>query len=151
VEPKGAFFLMSFDFRQPAQVFDPFVTEDLGNFLFKDDKDDFGQDLIARNIQVIIVLKFNFLPFINILNSWIFQRGRDHGLPAYNEFRKFCGYPSLPRDFSSLPSAPRFRNDTWAQLRRLYASPADIDLFTGGLAEIRESGSRNNEHFNLSI
>ena len=36
---------------QNSQQFDPFVTADMTNFLFKQQNADFGSDLVARNIQ----------------------------------------------------------------------------------------------------
>ncbi len=47
-------------FQQNAQTFDEAVTEDLGDFLFRN-LNELGSDLLARNIQ----------------------RGRDHGLPGH--------------------------------------------------------------------
>ena len=46
--------------NQPAQDMDRFVTEDATNFLFPEEGQHFGSELVARNIQ----------------------RGRDHGLPG---------------------------------------------------------------------
>lgn len=43
---------------QNAQVYDRFVSEDFTNFLFKEKKNDFGADLVARNIQVCIKVCF---------------------------------------------------------------------------------------------
>ena len=51
---------------QAAQTNDRFVTEEVTNLLFPEEGADFGGDLVARNIQ----------------------RGRDHGIPPYIEFRK---------------------------------------------------------------
>jgi len=61
--------------NQPAQEMDRFVTEEATNFQFKEANSDFGQDLVARNIQ----------------------RGRDHGLPGFNSWRKHCGLSSISR------------------------------------------------------
>ena len=89
---------------------DRFVTEDATNFLFREIGHDFGSDLVARNIQ----------------------RGRDHGLPGYNSWRKFCGLSSI----SSMARGPEeIPSRQWEVLRSLYSAPNKIDLFTGGLAE----------------
>ena len=64
------------------------------------------------------------------LASLNIQRGRDHGLPDYNSVRKFYTGNSADR-FSDIN-----RNDTLARnLRSLYRSINNVDLWTGVLAE----------------
>lgn len=58
--------------------------------------------------------------------------GRDHGLPPYNDFRQFCG---LPRACSWSQPPKEADPELWAQLGSIYRSPADVDLFAGGLVE----------------
>jgi len=108
---------------QNSQEFDPFVTEDMTNFLFKPPNQNFGSDLVARNIQ----------------------RGRDHGLPGYNAFRSWCGLPTIT-SFASRPA--EVRADAWSRIQSLYATPNDIDLFTGGLIETPVSGGLSGPTFN---
>jgi len=64
------------------------------------------------------------------LASLNIQRGRDHGLPDYNSVRKFYTGSYATR-FSDIN-----RNDTLARnLRSLYGSINNVDLWTGVLAE----------------
>ena len=60
------------------------------------------------------------------------QRGRDHGLPPYVDFRKRCNLP-VPKDFQGL----RLEVET-EQLRRLeevYGHVGNVDLFAGAMSE----------------
>eukprot|EP00095_Tigriopus_kingsejongensis_P002148 maker-scaffold248_size238799-snap-gene-0.12 protein:Tk02148 transcript:maker-scaffold248_size238799-snap-gene-0.12-mRNA-1 annotation:"peroxinectin " len=102
---------------QSQQVSDRFVASELTNKLFANKKL-LGQkkalqaaaDLVATNIQ----------------------RGRDHGLPGYNSFRKLVGL----RRIQSLSDQPEEVSwPSWERLAKLYRRPDDIDIFTGGLAE----------------
>ncbi|XP_004436492.1 PREDICTED: thyroid peroxidase [Ceratotherium simum simum] len=67
------------------------------------------------------------------LASLNLQRGRDHGLPGYNEWREFCGLPRLEtRANLSTAIANRGVAD---RLMDLYKHPDNIDVWLGGLAE----------------
>lgn len=94
--------------RQPAQAFDIYVSRYLTNELFASHSR--SLDLVALNIQ----------------------RGRDHGLPGYNEWREYCGLPRLRNfeDLSSVIDPLAARN-----LSRLYRNVDDIDLYPAGVAE----------------
>ncbi|XP_011816377.1 PREDICTED: thyroid peroxidase [Colobus angolensis palliatus] len=61
------------------------------------------------------------------------QRGRDHGLPGYNEWREFCGLPRLetPADLSSAIASRSVAD----KILDLYKHPDNIDVWLGGLAE----------------
>lgn len=96
--------------NQPSQSLDQHFTEDLTNHLFQDFNASFGMDLVSVNIQ----------------------RGRDHGIPGYNFFRKACGLVKI-RSFQELdrvmvPGAGRL-------FSQLYAHVDDIDLFIAGSYE----------------
>ncbi len=92
---------------QVAQTIDVYVVDDLRNFLFGAPGAG-GFDLAALNIQ----------------------RGRDHGLPSYNEARLAFGLsPAL--DFADLTSDPAIQD----RLAAAYDSVEEIDLWVGGLAE----------------
>ncbi|XP_076448411.1 chorion peroxidase-like [Babylonia areolata] len=88
-----------------AQTRDRFFTREITDHLFEV-VPFAGLDLVALNIQ----------------------RGRDHGLPPFNEYRKLCGLPVL-RNFSDI-------SDDLAQLyQSVYKSVDDIDLFSGLMSE----------------
>jgi hypothetical protein len=106
---------------QQSPAMDASIDNNFLDYLFCDGEHElcnipggFGQDLGARNIQ----------------------RGRDHGLPGYNNYRKLCGLPEI----SSLTESGRPSNinsENWRNILTAYAGGDmdDIDLFVGGLAE----------------
>ncbi|VDO67036.1 unnamed protein product [Heligmosomoides polygyrus] len=63
------------------------------------------------------------------------QRGRDHGLPGYTEYRRFCNL-SVPETWDEL-AADIPDGSVRARLRGLYGHPANVDLWVGGIAEQR--------------
>ena len=65
--------------NQVAQALDSSMSQEVTNRLFQEPGKDFGLDLAALNIQ----------------------RGREHGIPSYNAWREWCGFPKIYR-FSDL-------------------------------------------------
>ncbi|XP_059079533.1 myeloperoxidase-like isoform X2 [Tigriopus californicus] len=96
-------------FHQGSQNLDRFIVNDMRSHLFENIFG-FQSDLMTRNIQ----------------------RGRDHGIPSYNDFREFCGL-SRPCDWNQIPL--EVSPNAWASLQTLYSDPDDVDLFVGGITE----------------
>ena len=94
---------------QVCQAIDPFVIDDVRNFLFGQPGQG-GFDLVALNIQ----------------------RGRDHGLASYNASRIALGLEAA-QDFDDISSNTEIQN----RLRTAYGSVDNIDVWVGGLAEDR--------------
>lgn len=95
------------------QEIDPFVVSDLRNFLFGEQGTG-GMDLIAINLQ----------------------RGRDHGLPSFNEAREALGLAKY-ESFASITA-----NGTVAQaLEDAYGDVDQIDLWIGAMSEDHMEGS----------
>lgn len=92
---------------QTCQDFDVYVIDEVRNFLFGAPGNG-GFDLAALNIQ----------------------RGRDHGLPGYNDLRVAYGLEPA-RSLRELSSSREVRQ----RLRSVYTSPGDMDAWIGGLAE----------------
>jgi len=109
---------------QAAQTFDQFITKEVTNFLFAKQSDNFffGEDLVTRNIQ----------------------RGRDHSIQPWLSYREWCGLPTH-NDWNIVPSD--VRREKWNTLKKLYSRVADIDLFTGGLAETPVPGGTVGQTF----
>jgi len=101
---------------QKSQTLDPLIVDDLRNFLFGPPGAG-GFDLASLNIQ----------------------RGRDHGLPSYNDARAAMGLPRVT-DFSEISSDPAVQD----ALYKAYGSVNDIDLWVGGLSEdpLKAKGSQ---------
>ncbi len=91
---------------QVAEDVDVRVVDDVRNFLFGLPGEG-GFDLPSLNIQ----------------------RGRDHGLPSYNEMRLDFGL--APRSFEEITSDPAIQ----LRLSDTYDDVDDIDAWVGGLAE----------------
>ena len=98
-----------------ANRFDEFVNSVLTTQLFQTDSSP-GMDLASLNIQ----------------------RGRDHGLPPYLTWQRFCS-----KVFENLYSdTPEFENElTLVHFLQLYGSLDTVDLWIAGLAEERLPGA----------
>jgi Animal haem peroxidase len=108
---------------QVCQRIDPYVVDDVRNFLFGQPGEG-GFDLASLNIQ----------------------RGRDHGLPGYNDTREAFGLPRA-ESFRDISSDPEIQT----RLASVYPTPDDVDLWTGGLAEDPVPGAQVGELFFLII
>lgn len=104
---------------QKCQELDVYIVTDLRNFLFGSPGQG-GFDLAALNIQ----------------------RGRDHGLPRYNDARESMGLARM-QDFTEVSADPEVQ----ARLQSIYISVDDIDFWIGGLAENHIKGSLTGELF----
>lgn len=103
--------------RQVCQELDAFIVDDVRNFLFGAPGQG-GFDLASLNIQ----------------------RGRDHGLPRYNQARLAMHMPAKI-SFAAITSNANLQR----RLASVYASPDDVDLWVGGLAEDHVSGAQVGE------
>ncbi|XP_032403038.1 peroxidasin homolog isoform X2 [Xiphophorus hellerii] len=68
------------------------------------------------------------------------QRGRDHGIPPYNDYRTFCNLTTA-QTFDDLKNEIK-NPDVREKLRRLYGTPLNVDLFPALMAEDLVPGSR---------
>jgi len=109
---------------QPCQEVDVAIVDDVRNFLFGPSLEAGGLDLAALNIQ----------------------RGRDHGLPSYNDARSAFGMARATR-FDQVTS----QAEVSAGLEQAYADPDAIDVWAGGLAEDPVPGSHLGELFHRIV
>ena len=107
----------------PSMEVDTEIVEGVRNFLFGPPGAG-GLDLASLNIQ----------------------RGRDHGLADYNDTREAIGLPRVT-SFAEITSDKALQ----ANLKSLYGSVDDIDLWVGGLAEDHVRGSSVGETFQTII
>ena len=100
--------------NQNAQKVDGSFANELKNHLFVEHspkrQTHFGGDLVARNIQ----------------------RGRDHGIPDYNTFRKICNLAPIT-SFAQKPL--EMSHQMWARFQLLYRRVDDIDIYPAAIAE----------------
>lgn len=95
---------------QNSYYMTPAINDYLNNYLFQYMTPDFKRSSLGA---------------LNI------QRGRDHGIPDYNQFRGWCGLKVVNsfEELTEMPTSVRY------ELKKLYASVNDIDLFTGIMSE----------------
>ncbi len=98
--------------KQRPQEVDAYVVDPVRNFLFGQPGQG-GFDLPALNVQ----------------------RGRDHGLPRYNQVRMDYGLPPYAT-FADMNPDPVIQE----KLATAYASPDDVDIWIGALAEKHKAG-----------
>lgn len=109
--------------KQKAQELDNQIVDDVRNFLFGPPGAG-GFDLASLNIQ----------------------RGRDHGLPSYNQTRANYGLPRVT-SWNQISSDPNVRT----KLSSLYTSPDQVDLWVGGLAEDHVQGALVGQTFHAIL
>ncbi|CAG0902958.1 unnamed protein product, partial [Darwinula stevensoni] len=71
-------------------------------------------------------------PFGMDLVSLNLQRGRDHGVRSYNDYRAISG---LARASTFSGFAPQIDSHTIEDMAQIYESVDDVDLFLGGVSE----------------
>ena len=71
-----------------------------------------------------------------VANHYLKSHGpmRNSEQPVFFHCRQKCGQPALSSSFDG-PKPDDFTEDVWRRFSQLYASPADIELFPGGMAE----------------
>lgn len=120
--------LRGFATRKHQRV-DAFIIDDVRNFLFVDDLPTGapglrGFDLVSLNIH----------------------RGRDHGLPNYNDMREVLEL-SRKESFSEITEDPEVQR----KLREAYGTTDGMDIWSAGIAEDRHGGSMLGELFHTII
>ena len=105
--------------KQIPQQVDPYIIDAVRNFLIGGNQAS-GFDLAALNMQ----------------------RGRDHGIPGYNQVRTDLGL-TAKATWADMTSDP----DLQAKLASAYTSPDDVDAWVGGLVETHLPGAQVGEMF----
>ncbi|CAL8247738.1 unnamed protein product [Merluccius merluccius] len=88
---------------------------------------------------------FEFVDLALDLAALNLQRGRDHGLPGYNDWRMYCNL-TQPKNLDELAEVLN-NTDLAKDLLHLYGTPDNIDVFLGGVAEPFVQGGRVGELF----
>uniref|UniRef100_A0A3P9BJI8 Thyroid peroxidase n=1 Tax=Maylandia zebra TaxID=106582 RepID=A0A3P9BJI8_9CICH len=96
-------------------------------------------DEVTERLVVLDTLKQMDLAALNL------QRGRDHGLPGYNDWREFCGLQRIKTldDLSLAAGDSRVAK----RILDIYKHPDNIDVYPGGLVERLLPGSRTGPLF----
>ncbi|GIY68289.1 peroxidase [Caerostris darwini] len=107
---KGIDLLLRGLVREKAATVDSYISDEVRNRLFQPHNGHYGMDLAAIGIQ----------------------RGRDHGLPGYPRWRKYCNLTEV----NSWEDLFKVMDSAHVQrLRKVYDSVEDIDLVPAALSE----------------
>ncbi|XP_018410495.1 PREDICTED: myeloperoxidase-like [Nanorana parkeri] len=113
---------------------DPFLRGMLANFAKLNRQNQMVDDELRERLFKMVQRIGLDLAAINI------QRGREHGLPGYNAWRRFCGLPA-PKNLDELATV--LSNKSLAKkLLELYGTPENIDIWIGGVSEPLVPGGR---------
>ncbi|XP_022164640.1 peroxidase-like [Myzus persicae] len=98
---------------QNTQKVDMLFTQTITNYLYSHPDNMFGMDIVSLDIQ----------------------RSRDHGIPSYTQFRKYCGLKEIKnvQDLTQI-----MVKGSTNKLLRQYKTWDDIDLLIGALFEKHE-------------
>nr|CAD7447221.1 unnamed protein product [Timema bartmani]CAD7457602.1 unnamed protein product [Timema tahoe] len=111
------------DLRRTTSTYTTKVAKciEITRYLFRNGKET-GQDLRAIDIQ----------------------RGRDHGLASYNDYRHYCGLHRADKfsDFGDYIS-----QENIVKLSHLYEHPDDVDYVVGGSLEAHVNGALSGPSF----
>ncbi|XP_060072565.1 peroxidase-like protein [Ylistrum balloti] len=137
---------VEFTFNRPAMIFDDHGLG-FGRVAYwqlnnkQANQDRFLQDGVRNNLFLDKRGNSFDLAALNI------QRGRDHGIAPYNAWRKWCGLK--PAFHFGVGPGGLINHDPESALllSKVYRHPDDIDLFTGGLSEIKVKGSQTGPTF----
>jgi peroxidase len=105
---------------QNADLADAHFTSAIHNHLF----DNFGK--IGYSLDTINI-----------------NRGRDHGLGSYNDYRVFCGL-NRAKNFADLTNIP---GNVVEAFKKVYKTVDAIDLYTGGISETPIAGGTVGQTF----
>ncbi|XP_042356758.1 thyroid peroxidase [Plectropomus leopardus] len=96
-------------------------------------------DEITERLVIFNVTEHMDLASLNL------QRGRDHALPGYNDWRSFCGLRRIKTldDFKEIVRDNRVAE----KIAQIYKHPDNIDVWLGGLVEYMLPGSRTGPLF----
>ncbi|XP_030212959.1 thyroid peroxidase [Gadus morhua] len=103
--------------------------------------------LIAEEMtEKLVVLNIQWKLDLAALNL---QRGRDHALAGFNDWREFCGLKRLKikEDFQDVVKDKIIVN----KILKMYKNPDNIDVWLGGLVEDHLKDSRNGPLFSCLI
>lgn len=98
--------------------------------------------ILSEQVRDRLFATSNSTPGLD-LGAFDMNRGRDHGIPGYNEWRKYCGL-SQPRNEKEL--ADVMKNKMLAKkLIELYKITSNIDLWAGAICEPHAKNGRVGE------